>query len=41
MDVVKHGNVKKVVLGNPFFNLKAFIRIKAKKKKFDKVYRER
>jgi hypothetical protein len=37
-DIVKHGNIKKINLGKSFFNLKTFIRVIMKKKRFDKVY---
>jgi GT2 family glycosyltransferase len=35
---LEHGNVKKVNLKSPFFNLETFFRVILKKKKFDKIY---
>jgi GT2 family glycosyltransferase len=37
-DIVKHGNIKKINLRGPFFNLKTLIKVIIKKKKFDKIY---
>ena len=36
--LARHGNIKKVILGNPFFNWKIVLRVMTKKKRFGAIY---